>query len=71
MTPAKRAHAARMIAHLERPSTAYEQLERVRNVLSNADAMPLANDDDQAAVRYHLEQVRAIYRAAWDREQSK
>lgn len=49
---------------------AYEQLERVRNLLTNAECSPLSDADDQAAALYHLTQVRAIYRRAHD-EQNK
>ncbi len=45
---------------------AYDQLDRVRNVISNAELAPLANEADQAAVLYHLKEARAIYRCAWD-----
>lgn len=52
-------------------SPAYEQLERCRNLLLNAEASPLADVDEQASARYHLLQLRAIYRLAVDRESSK
>lgn len=44
----------------------YEQLERVRNLLANAEASPLRIDVDQQTVIEALEQVRTIYRRNYD-----
>jgi hypothetical protein len=45
-----------------------DQLDRL---IDAACASPLPNADDQATVVLLLEQVRAIYRAAWDREEGR
>jgi hypothetical protein len=44
----------------------YEQLERVRHIISNVELTPLPDADDQASVLYHLTQARTVYRRAYD-----
>lgn len=48
----------------------YEQLDRVRNLIRNAELAPLPDVGDQSFVLLALVQVRDVYRAAWDKQES-
>lgn len=49
----------------------YEQLDRTRSLIRNAELSPLPDEADQTFVLAALVKVRDIYRAAWDKQEGR